>query len=88
MAGEPPSLLSPSHPNSPHRERNDEDEDVPVLVAIGPDGLYDEGVGDALRAWAENHSDRVAVLDLRGQAPDGASAEQWAISFQRALDES
>ncbi len=65
---------------------DDEDEDVPVLLTIGPEGLYREGVGDALLAWAEEHAERVAVLDLRGEAPDGASAEQWATSFQDALE--
>lgn len=65
---------------------DDEDAGVPVLLTIGPDGLYDEGVGDALRAWAEDHPDRVSVLDLRGEAPDGASAEQWATSFHVALE--
>lgn len=66
---------------------DDLDPDVPVLLAIGPDGLYDEGVGDALRAWADEHADRVAVLDLRGEAPAAASAEQWAAAFQSALDQ-
>lgn len=65
---------------------DDQDEDVPVLIAIGPDGLYDEGVGDALLTWAEDHADRVAVTDLRGMAPDSASAEEWAVAFQSALD--
>ncbi|AXH96371.1 hypothetical protein [Ornithinimicrobium avium] len=64
------------------------DEDVPVLIAIGPDDLYDEGVADALLSWAEEYDDRVAVLDLRGEAPDSASAEEWAMAFARALDRS
>lgn len=61
------------------------DEGVPVLVAIGPAGLYEAGVGDALLEWAQAHDDRVSVVDLRGEAPDTASAEQWADAFDAAI---
>ncbi len=64
------------------------DEDVPVLVAIAPEGLYDDGVGDAILAWAQEHADRVAVVDLRGATPDEASAEEWAEAFDAALGRS
>lgn len=61
------------------------DDEVPVLVAIAPGGHYEQGVADALLSWAQEHDDRVAVVDLRGEAPDQASAEQWAVALERAL---
>ncbi|WP_022920174.1 hypothetical protein [Ornithinimicrobium pekingense] len=64
------------------------DEDVPVLVAIGPEGLYEEGVADASLKWAQDNNDRVSVVDLRLSAPANPTAEQWARAFQQALDQS
>lgn len=64
------------------------DDDIPVLITIGPDGLYEDGVGDALLEWSQQHDDRVAVVDLRDEAPIQASAEQWAVAFADALDRS
>lgn len=60
---------------------------VPVLVVVGPDGLYEEGVGDAFASWAQAHDDRVALLDLRSSAPTSPSAEEWALAFEAALQQ-
>lgn len=61
------------------------DADLPVLVLAGPPGLYNTGVSDGILAWAQAHQDRVALVDLRGTAPDQATAEEWAGAFQAAL---
>lgn len=59
--------------------------DVPVLVVVGPEGLYDDGVGDDLSAWAQENDDRVALADLRsGLAPD-PTADEWAQAFAEAV---
>lgn len=62
------------------------DDDIPVLVLIGPEGLYEEGVGDAIQSWVEDNEDRVSVVDLRDVAPESPDAEQWARAFQRSLE--
>ncbi|USQ76108.1 hypothetical protein [Ornithinimicrobium cryptoxanthini] len=62
------------------------DETIPVLIAIGPEGLYADGVGDAFLDWAQDHDDRVSMLDIRPVAPAYPTAEQWALAFQEALD--
>ncbi|WP_122263011.1 hypothetical protein [Ornithinimicrobium cerasi] len=63
------------------------DDDLPVLVTVGPAGLFNRGVSDAIADWADENDDRVSLVDLRGEAPDLANAEQWATAFGRALDE-
>lgn len=62
------------------------DGDIPVLVSIGPGGLYDDGVGEAILSWAEDNQDRVSVVDLRDVAPENPNAEQWARAFERSLE--
>lgn len=62
-------------------------EDAPVLVLVGPEGLYEEGVSDAFATWAQDNDERVALLDLRDVAPENPTAEQWAVAFEDALDE-
>lgn len=59
-------------------------DDVPVLVAIAPEGLYEPGVADEIAAWAQDNGDRVAVLDLRESGLVEPTAEQWAQAFQDA----
>lgn len=61
------------------------DTDLPVLVLVGPPGLYDTEVSDGILAWAEDHADRVSLIDLRDTAPDQATAEEWAEAFRVAL---
>lgn len=61
------------------------DADVPVLLAVGPQDLYDAGVGDALLSWAQDNDDRVAVVDLRPVAPGAPTAEEWAAAFGQAV---
>lgn len=61
--------------------------EVPVVLVVGPEGLYDDGVGDAFAEWAQDHEDRIALVDLRGTAPAGASAQDWADAFESALTE-
>ncbi|MFK5646110.1 hypothetical protein ACI3ET_06230 [Ornithinimicrobium sp. LYQ121] len=63
------------------------DEDLPVLIAVGPSGLYQPGVGNAMLEWAEDNDDRVSVVDLRDVAPENPTAEQWARAFQQAISE-
>lgn len=63
------------------------DPTLPVLVLIGPPGLYSTTVTDGILAWAQDHEDRVALVDLRQTAPEEATAEEWAAAFQAALDE-
>ncbi|MCK0112766.1 hypothetical protein MWU75_11505 [Ornithinimicrobium sp. F0845] len=59
--------------------------DLPVLVVIGPPGLYGSDVADGILAWVEDHDERVSLVDLRESAPDEATAEEWAAAFQAAL---
>ena len=59
--------------------------EVPVLLVIGPAGLYPDGVGDAFETWATEHPDEAAVVDLRDLAPESPSAEEWAQAFDEAL---
>lgn len=63
------------------------DDDVPVLVMVGPEALYQPGVGDAILSWAQDNNDRVAVVDLRIVAPANPTAEQWARAFQQAVEQ-
>ncbi|MFK5633704.1 hypothetical protein [Ornithinimicrobium sp. LYQ103] len=63
------------------------DEDLPVLVAVGPPGVYAPGVADAVEGWAQDNDDRVSVVDLRAIAPENSTAEQWARAFQQAISE-
>lgn len=59
--------------------------DVPVLLVVGPAGLYDAGVGDAIAGWGEEHSERVVTVDLRDAVAEAPTAEEWALAFQDAL---
>jgi hypothetical protein len=61
--------------------------DAPVLVVVGPSSLYDAGVGAAISAWAEEHDDRVAVVDLRDALGPEPTADEWAQAFAGALSE-
>lgn len=58
--------------------------DAPVLVVVGPDGLYDEAVGEAFSAWAEDKDDRVALVDLRDALGPEPTADEWAQAFAAA----
>lgn len=60
--------------------------DVPVLVAAGPAELYSSGVADAIVTWAEDNSDRVALIDLREATSDNPTAEEWAVAFEQAVE--
>lgn len=62
------------------------DDGVPVLVAVGPPGLYEPGVADGVNAWSEEKDDRVALLEIGTEAPDEPTAEEWAMAFQQLLD--
>ncbi|WP_141401493.1 hypothetical protein [Ornithinimicrobium cerasi] len=59
--------------------------DVPVLVVVGPAGLYAEGVSTAMSGWAEDHSDRVAVIDLSAGLGAQPTADEWAQAFAEAI---
>lgn len=59
--------------------------EVPIMVVIAPEGLYPDGVADALADWAEDHTDRVVLIDLRETAVPDASAEAWAVAFHTML---
>lgn len=59
---------------------------VPLLVVLGPNDLYDAQVLDALREWVASHEERVTLVDLADRAPDSPSAEEWAQSFDEAID--
>lgn len=60
--------------------------EVPVLVLVGPAGLYEPGVGDAVAEWAGENADRVVTVDLREATSDDPTAEEWALAFQDALE--
>ncbi|GAA5163895.1 hypothetical protein [Ornithinimicrobium tianjinense] len=59
--------------------------DTPVLVVVGPAGLYDAAVLDEMAAWTEDNADRVAAVDMRDLTDAGPTAEQWAAAFAAAL---
>ncbi|WP_134774404.1 hypothetical protein [Ornithinimicrobium flavum] len=61
--------------------------DVPVLVAIAPEGLYEPGVADDLLTWAQDNEERVAVVDLRETGLVEPTAEEWALAFQEAISD-
>ncbi|WP_122263010.1 hypothetical protein [Ornithinimicrobium cerasi] len=61
--------------------------DLPVLVVVGPDNLYDDGVTDAIGGWAQDNSDRVALVDLSDGLGTQPTADEWAQAFAQALDE-
>lgn len=61
------------------------DEDLPVLVLVGPEDLHEPGVRDATLDWAEDNAERVSVLDLRGVGPGEPIAVEWAEAFAEAL---
>lgn len=63
------------------------DDGVPVLVAIGPPGLYEPGVADGVTAWSEEKDDRVALLEVGPAASENPTAEEWAVAFQQLLDD-
>ncbi|MCK0112764.1 hypothetical protein MWU75_11495 [Ornithinimicrobium sp. F0845] len=59
--------------------------DLPVLAVTSPASLDADEVSDGILTWAQDHEDRVAVVDLRESAPEQATAEQWADAFHEAL---
>lgn len=63
------------------------DEDLPVLVVVGPEDLYEPEVADATLEWAEDNADRVSIVDLRDLTPASASAQEWAQAFEETLAE-
>lgn len=58
---------------------------VPVLVVVGPSSLYAEGVGPAIADWAQDRSERVAVVDLSDELGTEPTADEWAQAFAEAL---
>lgn len=61
--------------------------DVPVLIVIPPEGLYEPAVADDLLGWAEAHEGRVALVDLRESELVDATGEGWALAFRQALSD-
>jgi hypothetical protein len=55
-----------------------------VLVLVGPDGLYDEAVGEAVSVWAGDNDGRVATVDLREVLGPDPTADEWARAFADA----
>lgn len=64
----------------------DELPEVPILVVIAPEGLYPAAVADTLAGWAQEHTGRVVLIDLRETAVPEASAEAWATAFHATLN--
>ena len=58
---------------------------IPVLVVIGPAGLYDAAVLDGIAAWAQDNAARVGAVDMRDLTTPEPTADQWAAAFASAV---
>lgn len=61
--------------------------EVPLLVAIAPEGLYEPDVADDILTWAQDNEERAAVVDLRETGLVDPTAEEWALAFDAAVRE-